>query len=248
MTPGYARARRPAPGATLRRVIDAATVLRAASDGHGTGPLPWVAAPLRDADRVLDVSCGAGALAPELGTDRWLGIDPAPARYRPRLRAEPAALPVRTNGVDGVAMVLTLPRLTALDSVFAELRRVLRPAGTLVVLVPSASIRTVAELRHARVLTAVHRSGWTNRSALDRAGWLLQAADFAVLADDRVAFTLPLPDAAAAVDLVEALPRCGLWPSTLPREVLTTVAHQLATRAGPGQVLPVPMRRLVARR
>jgi SAM-dependent methyltransferase len=223
-------------------------LLSAASDGRGTGPLPWVAAPLRDADRVLDLCCGAGALAPELGTDRWLGIDPFPGPRRPRLRAEPAALPVRTNGVDGVAMMLTLPRLAALDSVFAEVRRVLRPAGTLVVLVPSASVRSMLELRYARVLATVHRSGWTHRSALDRAGWLLQAADFAVLADDRVPFTVPLPEAAAAAGLVEALPRCGLWPSGLPPEVLTAVAQHLASRAGPGQVLPVPMRRLVARR
>ena len=93
----------------------------------------------------------------------------------------------------------------------------------------------------------MHR-GWRNRSALDRAGWLLAAADFAVLGDDRVTFTLPLPDADAALDLVDALPRAGLWPPDLPPEVLRRVTAGLARRAGPGRVLPLPLRRLVARR
>jgi len=94
----------------------------------------------------------------------------------------------------------------------------------------------------------VHRSGWTNRSALDRAGWLLAAADFAVLGDDRNTFTLPLPDATAARELVADLPEAGWWPAGLPVEVRERVAATLARRAGPGRVLPVPMRRLVARR
>jgi SAM-dependent methyltransferase len=236
----------PAPGATLLRVIE--RILRTASDGYGTGPLPWVAGPLRDVGRVLDLCCGSGPLALELGTERWLGVDPEPGPHGPRVRAAPTALPVRTNSVDGIAMLLALPRLPALDAVFAEVRRVLRPAGTLVVLVPSASIRSLAELRCARLLAPVHTVGWTNRSALDRAGWLLHAADFAVLADERVPFVLPLPDADAAAQLVDELPRCGLWPSGLGADVLATLRRRLVARAGPGQVLPVPMRRLVARR
>jgi hypothetical protein len=63
-----------------------------------------------------------------------------------------------------------------------------------------------------------------------------------------VAFTLPLPDADAARDLVDELPRAGLWPPDLPAEVRSRALDGLIRRAGPGRVLPLPLRRVVARR
>jgi SAM-dependent methyltransferase len=226
----------------------AGRLLRTATDRNGIGPLAWTASPLANATRVLDVGCGSGPLAGEL-PGRWIGVDPA-ARpgAGPVVAGVPGALPVRDNAVDGAILLLTLPRLPDVDAVFAELRRVLRPSGTLVIVVPSASLRSPAELRIAPLLAAVHRGGWTNRSALDQAGWLLAAADFAVLGDDRGAFTLPLPDAAAAHALVSDLSRAGWWPPDLPADVRERVAAGLARRAGPSRVLPVPLRRLVARR
>lgn len=226
----------------------AGRLLRAATDRNGVGPVAWAASPLANATRVLDVGCGSGPLAGEFA-GRWVGVDPAPRPGGRQVVAGVAgALPLRDNAVDGAVLLLTLPRMSELDAVFAELRRVLRPAGTLVVVVPSASLRSLAELRTAATLAPVHRSGWTNRSALDQAGWLLAAADFAVLGDDRGAFTLPLPDAAAAHALVADLPRAGWWPPGLPADVRDRVAAGLARHAGPGRVLPVPLRRLVARR
>lgn len=226
---------------------DVAAVLRAATDPRGGRPLPWTVAPLAEATRVLDVSCGSGPLADELA-ERWIGVDPLAVPGRRRLlRASPAALPLLDNAVDGIALLLVLPRLPDLDAVFAELRRVLRPGGTLVAVVPSAAPRTLAELRLAPTLLPVHRE-WTHRSGLDRAGWLLTAADFAVLTDDRAAFTVPLPDGPTARSLVTDLPRAGLWPPDLPADVRDKVVDALVRRAGPGRRLPVPMRRLVARR
>jgi SAM-dependent methyltransferase len=221
----------------------AGRLLRTATDRNGTGPLAWTASPLANASLVVDVCCGSGPLAGEFA-GRWIGVDPSPAPNAGRVVAGlPDALPLRDNAVDGAVVMLALPRLSNLDGLFAELRRVLRPTGTLVVVVPSASPRSSLELRTA----AVHRS-WTNRSALDRTGWLLAAADFAVLGDDRGAFTLPLPDEAAARALMTDLPRAGLWPPDLPSDVRERVANALVRRAGAGRVLPVPLRRLVARR
>jgi SAM-dependent methyltransferase len=225
-------------------------LLRAAVDRSGAGPLPWMAAPLTDAGRVLDVCCGAGPLAERFPVGGWLGVDPAarPRGERPLVRAAPTALPLSGNAVDGVVLALALPVLPALDAVFAELRRVLRPRGTLVVVVPSGTPGSPAELRLAPLMSAVHRRGWTNRSALDSTPWLLAAADFAVLSNDRVTFTLPVPDATAAHALATDLPRARLWPPALPAAVRERAAAALARRAGPGRVLPVPLRRLVARR
>ena len=229
-------------------MIDDAALLGAATDRSGRVPLAWVAAPLLPAALVADVCCGAGALADELLPGRWLGIDATQrAGRRPRLRAAPTALPLRTREVDGIALLLALPQLPDLDAVFAELRRVLRPGGTLVLLVPSAVARSALELRLAPALSAVHRH-WRHRSALDRAGWLLAAADFAVLGDDRISFTVPLPDADAAQDLVARLPRSGLWPADVPAQAAAKALAALTRLAGPGRVAPVPLRRLVARR
>lgn len=229
-------------------MIDDGALLRAATDRTGAGPLAWAAGPLLPAARVLDLCCGAGPLADELADGRWLGVDPTASGGRqPRLRADPTAIPLRTSAVDGIALLLALPRLPDLDGVFAELRRVLRPGGTLVLLVPSASARTAVELRLGPILSTVHRQ-WRHQSALDRAGWLLAAADFALMGDDRVSYSLPMPDAATARDLAAGLPRAGLWPADLPVDVRARVVAGLERRAGPGRVLPVPMRRLVARR
>lgn len=229
-------------------MLDDGAVLRRLADRSGGGPLAWVAGPLLAADRVLDVCCGAGALAGELPAGSWLGVDvdPGPPRVA-RLRAAPTALPVQTSAIDGVALLLALPRLPDLDGLFVELRRVLRPGGTVVLLVPSAVGWSARELRLRTALAGVHRH-WLNRSGLDNAGWLLAAADFAVLGDDRVAFSLPLPDEDAARELVEVLPRAGIWPPTLPTDVRASALAALTRAAGPGRVLPVPLRRLVARR
>jgi len=223
----------------------AARVLGLATDRTGRAMPAWTAEPVRGAGRVLEL--GPGVLAEQLwGT--WVGISPSlgPGSGA-RVRAAGCALPLVTNSMDAICLVLTLPRLTALDATFAEVRRVLRPAGTLVVVVPSATVRSGIELRLARVLRPVRRGAWPNRSGLDNAGWLLAAADFAVLADDRLPFTVPMPDPASALDVVTDLSAAGLWPD-LPPAVRAHLARELSRRDRPGQVLPVPMRRLVARR
>lgn len=227
-------------------------LLRVATDPRGRGLLSWAVAPLQGAGRVLELGCGAGLLAGELPPGRWVGVDTVDSAVgngpAARVRAIPTALPLAANAVDAVCLFLALPRLRSLDAVFAEIRRVLRPAGMLVVVVPSATIRTLPELQLARLLRPVRRGAWPNRSGLDGAGWLLAAADFAVMGDDRVPFAVPLPDATTVLTTVADLPEAGLWPPDLPVHVSAQIADELTRRAGPGRVLPVPVRRLVARR
>jgi SAM-dependent methyltransferase len=226
--------------------VTAARLLHAATGSRGSGPVPWLLAPLEGASRVLELHCGHGALAEVVGP-RWVGVDPAARGPRPVVRGLPTAIPLRDDTVDAVLIVLALPRLPALEPVFAELRRVLVPRGSLVAVVPSVSVRSVAELRWARSLAPVRRGAWPHRSALDHLGWLLHAADFAVPGDDRVAFSLPLEDAADACRLVDELPAAGIWPE-LPRADHATVTAALVRRAGPGATLPIPLRRVVGRR
>ncbi|MBW0114189.1 hypothetical protein [Pseudonocardia abyssalis] len=180
----------------------------------------WAAAPLRGLDPVLVPRVVGGRLV----------VD------------EPGR-----GGAGGVLLRLALHRVVDVDGAFARLRDTLRPGGTLVVVTPSVSVRSVADLRWRGALRPVHRGPWLHRAALDDASWLLMAADFAVLADDRVPFTLPLPDGGAARRAVADLPAAGLWPD-LTADVRTELAAELVRRCGPGCRLPVPLRRLVARR
>ena len=151
------------------------------------------------------------------------------------------------NSADAVLLVLALHRSADPAGLLADVRHALRPGGTLVVVTPSAAHRTLTDLRWSGALRPVRRGPWRHRSALDRAGWLLAAADFAVLTDERRTFALPLPDAGAARDAVDALPAAGLWPDLEP-SARARLTGALAGRAGPGRHLPVPLRRMVARR
>ncbi len=168
--------------------------------------------------------------------------DPVRGRVLDDVPAEPGR-----DGADAVVLLLALHRAADPVDLLARVRRVLRPGGTLVVVTPSVVRRTPGELRWGGALRPVRRGPWRHRSALDRAGWLLAAADFAVLTDERRAYALPLPEAGAVRSALDALPAAGLWPELDPAD-RARVGEALARRAGPGRVLPVPLRRLVARR
>lgn len=220
------------------RYTAAQRVLRAAVGRHGGSPLPWLRAPLRGAERVLDWWSHTGPC------DEW--SVPWVGDGQPDPSSGVLALPARS--IDAVCLTLVLPLLVNVDAAFAEIRRVLRPAGTVVALVPSVVIRSPPELRLIRLLRAGRRGGWPNRSGLDHAFWLFAAADFAVLADDRVAFSVPVPDAGAAGQLVDDLHTAGIWSPTADGATRRALTAALAERAGPNLALPVPLRRVVARR
>ncbi len=154
------------------------------------------------------------------------------------VRAVPTDLPLRSQSVPALVVGPILPVLPDLDGLFAELRRVLLPHGLLTMMVP---VGPPLGLR-ARGLRADVRATWTHHSAVDHTDWLLTAADFAVMGDDRVEFRTsePLADPAAHVDDLCA---AGLLPPALPPDLRARLAAQAAVRAG-----RLSLRRLVARR
>jgi hypothetical protein len=131
-----------------------------------------------------------------------------------------------------------LPELPDLDGLFAELRRVLRPHGLLTMLVPDGPPLGL----RARGLRGRVRASWAHRSAVDHPDWLLTAADFAVMGDDRVVFQAPAVSESPAAH-VDALCAAGLLPHSLPADVRGDLARQRTVRDG-----RVALRRLVARR
>ncbi|WP_433506767.1 methyltransferase domain-containing protein [Pseudonocardia halophobica] len=104
-------------------------------------------------------------------------------------RASPGALPLGDAAADCVVLDRVLPALDRPDALLAEVRRVLRPAGSVVVVVPAPG-RSLGELRRG-VRRGLLGAGWVCPTAVDHPGWLLAAADFAVLGDVRAVFRAP---------------------------------------------------------
>jgi ubiquinone/menaquinone biosynthesis C-methylase UbiE len=111
---------------------------------------PWIAG--RDLGRVVDVGCGTASLPRLLAdsaarVDRYAGVDPAPEMLRvaaEKLRASsipgalaaaPAeALPFASASFDTAVSASTLHDWTDARAGIAEVRRVLRPGGTFLLL------------------------------------------------------------------------------------------------------------------
>ncbi|WP_345420839.1 methyltransferase domain-containing protein [Pseudonocardia xishanensis] len=159
------------------------------------------------------------------GLREWVSLAVPRTGRTVRLTPESRALPSET--ADAVVLDRVLPLVERPEELFDEVRRILRPAGSLVVVVPSPG-RSPAELRDG-VRRRDLLAGWPCRTAVEHPAWLLAAADFALLGDTRAVFRVPDPDPADLV-AVAAWPTTGIRPRRSARP------------------LPVGFRRLVARR
>jgi SAM-dependent methyltransferase len=203
---------------------------------------------------VLDLACGSAPTRAVLSDTHWVGVDlsegeltEAARRERgPLVRASADALPMSSDSVAAVCAAMSLPVLTPLPQVLGELRRVLRPGGTLTALVPARSgLSTSGLFGWARIMYALRavRQPWPNPQARDRLAPLLSTSGFRVRSDDRRVFTLALGSADSAALLVEALYLPGLSP--LRAEAAKRALTRWARR---GRRLELPLRRVVAER
>lgn len=223
------------------------------------GPYAWLAEPLR-ATRgpVLDVACGSAPSRDLLSGPRWFGVDAAAGELAvaaaagrgPLVRARADRLPVADGAVGAVIAGMCLQVVTPLDDVLDEVRRVLRPGGLLVALVPSTR-PDLGLLRHPagwcgwwKILRAlgVGEPSWPNPQALDGLAGVLRTAGFAVESDARRVYWRRVADAADAELLVDSLYLPGI---ASPR--IAGAKRALTAWAGPGRQLPFPLRRIVAR-
>ncbi len=195
---------------------------------------------------MLDIRCGS---EDRIELRRLVDIPTGPVIPTGSVVACADRLPLRTNALAGVRATMCLPSVTALDGLFAELRRVLRPTGTIAAMVPARPVGSLTEMRVWWPLRrALAGRQFRHKSARTHPEWLFAAADFAVLGDQRRTFWLPVPDGESAAALVDGLVPAGLWPAGVLPEQLAEARLAMARYAAPGRAVPIPLRLLVARR
>lgn len=160
------------------------------------------------------------------------------------MRASTDALPVASASVDAVCAAMCFPVLTPLEDVLTEVRRVLRPGGTVVALVPSGRGYGVRGLvRWARLMRTlgVRSPPWPNPEARDGLARILRAHGFVLDRDLRRMFRREIAHACDAALVVD-----GLYLPEVEQARLDAAKTMLASRARTGRWLPFPLRRVVA--
>jgi SAM-dependent methyltransferase len=233
-------------------------VLADALDDGGGSPYDWVAAAMPDgATVVVDLACGSGPLLGMLGARRVVGVDRSAgelgkAQEGPNghrlVRATASALPIASRRADAVVASMALMLLRPVEEVLAEVRRVLRPGGTLVATLPvrAATPGPAGAPAFADILGALGQAGADYPEPLHgpSAGDRLAAAGLTLLADDIRQFlrTVRGPDDAERVVHSFYAPGAG------PGRVAAAVEElQRRVRAAPVDVT-YRIRRLVAQR
>lgn len=226
-------------------------LLGPATDRRRERPYPWLVEPLRGrTDVILDLACGSAPTRKLLREQRWLGVDLSAGELTvamragrgPILRVRGDQLPLADGAVGAVCAAMCLPVLTPLGSVLVELRRVLRPGGALVALVPSRMglLGLPGWVRVMRAL-GVRSPPWPNPDARDGLPKILRAHGFVVDDSRRRVFRRDVSDPSDAALLVEGLYLPGVEP-----ERIEAARAALASWARPGRQLPFPLRRVIA--
>jgi SAM-dependent methyltransferase len=227
-------------------------LLGQATDRRHERPYPWLVEPLRGRPGViLDLACGSAPTREGLRNERWLGVDLSAGELAvamlagrgPVLRARGDQLPIGEGAVGAVCAAMCLPVLTPLDSVLAELKRVLRPGGVIVALVPSRMGLHPGSPGWLRVMRAlaIRSQPWPNPHARDGLPKILRAYGFIVDDSRRRVFWRGISDPHEAALLVN-----GLYLPGVEHERIEAARAALASWARPGRRLPFPLRRVIA--
>ncbi|MBB2497677.1 class I SAM-dependent methyltransferase [Amycolatopsis echigonensis] len=259
---GYLAGRRTAADATawpgyLARYHDARPgitelILGQATDRQAEQPYSWLLEPLPGRHAVvLDLACGSAPTRELLPDARWLGVDfsagelalAVAAGRGPVVRGRAEQLPLGDHSVGAVCAAMCLPVLTPLDAALAEMKRVLRPGGTLVALVPSRMRFGRGLLGWWRVMRSlgIRAQPWPNPGARDGLPRILRAHGFIVDTSERRVFRREIGDAHAAALLID-----GLYLPDIAPDRVEAARAALASWARPGRRLPFPLRRVVA--
>lgn len=218
-------------------------LLAGARDAAGRSPYDWVVdAVPAGATPVVDLACGSGPLAGLLGRARVVGVDRSAGELArapgARVRADATALPLAGRSAGAVVSSMALMLLHPLETVLAEVARVLEPGGAFVATVPSRGAAAFGE-----ILRALGQVGVAYPEPLDRRGLAkrFSASGLTLVADETEDFnrTVAGPDDAAQIVRSFYAPRAGAGR--------VAAAIEQFQQAAPPEVA-YGLRRLVARR
>jgi SAM-dependent methyltransferase len=216
---------------------------------EGRTPYDWCAEPLVGvAGPVVDLACGSGPLAGRV--PGWVGIDRSDCELRaarergrgPLLHAVATALPFPTGGLRGAVCSMSLQIVDEPGAALAELARIVRPGGRIVLLLPTnGPVPWRHALRYLELQLALRqRIRYPNDAALTsaRLGAMAERAGLRITSDDRAGFALPIDDRADADLLLHSLYLPGVSDRRLE-------AGRHVVERSVGTALTVPLRRIV---
>lgn len=231
------------PGITER-------ILFRSLDARGTTPYDWAAGPLPDDGLVVDVACGSAPLWNPRLEGRYLGVDLSRAelelaRQRGAHRVtvgSAEALPVETGAAAAVVCTMALMVLPDLAAALREVRRVLRPGGVFIAIVPTTPTHWSDLVFGAGLmLSARGPLSYRNDRRLRRPRPLFADQDLTLTEDSRRTYRFDL-SAQGAADAAASLYLRG---SQAARE--NAVARYLHRQSQRERSMPIPIRRLLAR-
>lgn len=218
-------------------------------------PYQWLADELPAAPGfVLDVACGNAALLPCLRDhDGYLGIDLSSSEIElarlqgrgPVIHGDARRLPVPDASVDTVVSSMGLMLVQPLEHAVAEMARVLRPGGTVALLLPSTWPIQAGDVPLGLALSLRLRGpgSMPQQVTVGRLRRAMSAVGMSVVRATRHRFPFALHDHEHARLAVRSLYTPGRSPRQLAR-----AESLLAQHAGDGVELPVPLLRVLARR
>ncbi|MDA8310532.1 MAG: class I SAM-dependent methyltransferase [Actinomycetota bacterium] len=226
-------------------------VLSEACDVDGTNPYAWLLAvvPRNPGAVALDLACGSGPLQIADSHLRWVGVDRSPgelaragsATPRMLVRGDAQRQPFQDATFDLVACSMALMLFNPVDAVVAEICRVLRQEGTLILLLPGSLPHSTRDrVRYVRLLAALReiRPAYPTRVHLGRLRARLERAGFAVVSDERRCFRYSIRDEHYAQRFVDSLYLPGRSPERAERAAR-------AARSWVGSTIGIPLRRVV---
>ena len=212
-------------------------------------PAPRSTGPARRAGPALDLACGSAPLAHGADPGRFVGVDRSPGELARAarstgtslVRADAGVLPFADGAFALVACSMALMLFDPVDAALDEIRRVLRPDGVAMFLLPGSVPLTLRDrARYARLLAALHlvKPSYANTVHLARLRGRLARAGLRVLADERRRFAYRVSDAGAARRFAESLYSPGAVPGRVEGAARVT-GRWVGTEIG------IPLRRVV---